>query len=56
MIPADFTDYVDALELFELARMFVRFDHVASLIANANHCIGCNQPFPELRTELLRVD
>jgi hypothetical protein len=25
--------------LFELARVFVRFDHVASRIVNANHCI-----------------
>jgi hypothetical protein len=25
--------------LFEIARVLVRFDHVASVIVNANHCI-----------------
>jgi len=28
-----------ALPLFELARVFVRFDQVASIIVNANHSI-----------------
>ena len=28
-----------ALPLFEIALVFVRFDHVASLIVNANHSI-----------------
>jgi len=27
------------LPLFELARLLVRFDHIASLIVNANHTI-----------------
>jgi hypothetical protein len=30
----------EALRLFELARVLMRFNHVASLIINANHSIG----------------
>jgi len=26
--------------LFEIARVLVRLDHIASLIVHANHCIG----------------
>jgi len=28
-----------ASPLFELARMVVRFDHLASLVVNSNHCM-----------------
>ena len=41
-----------ALRLFELARVLVRLDHVASIIVNANHSIdvsGCNASRIRLR-------
>jgi hypothetical protein len=34
-----FGNVTSALRLFEIARVLVRFNHVARLIVNANHCV-----------------
>jgi hypothetical protein len=45
------------LSLFELARVLVRLDHIASFIENANHTImGESPPFSHRKGSHLYID